>query len=214
MNAIGWKSALATSWPVVLILVGCSILSLAVMWERWHRFRRAAVNARAFFAGLKVHLGNPDYTSQGLARAISYCERAHHPLAHVLKAVLVTRGDQEIRRARLDQTIQEEVHELESYLPILGTIGSTAPYIGLLGTVIGIMRAFHAIAMNQGGGPGVVAGGISEALLTTALGLLVAIPAVVGYNFFTHRIRRLTRDMELIGEQLIQSLEGDGKRSS
>lgn len=207
MSGIGWKSALAAGWPVVLVLVACSILSLGVMWERWQRFQRAAINARAFFAGLKVHLGHPD-----LVRAISYCERAHHPLAHVLKAVLLSRGDPEVKRQILDQAIQEQVHHLESYLPILGTIGSTAPYIGLLGTVIGIMRAFHAIAANQGGGPGVIAGGISEALLTTALGLLVAIPAVVGYNYFTHRLRRLSRDMELMGEDLIRWTTGEGRK--
>jgi biopolymer transport protein ExbB/TolQ len=85
----------------------------------------------------------------------------------------------------------------------LGTIGSISPFVGLLGTVIGIIHAFRAIAENAGGGPSVVANGIAEALITTALGLFVAIPAVIAYNAFTRKIDRISEDMELAAEEIV-----------
>jgi biopolymer transport protein ExbB len=78
-----------------------------------------------------------------------------------------------------------------------------APFVGLFGTVLGIIHAFKAIADNAGGGPSVVANGIAEALITTALGLFVAIPAVVAYNMFVRKIERVTEDMELCAEEVI-----------
>src|ERR1019366_3930006 len=92
---------------------------------------------------------------------------------------------------------------LMRYITGLGTIGSVAPFVGLLGTVVGIIHAFKAIAENAGGGPGVVANGIAEALITTALGLFVAIPAVVAYNLLSRKIERISEDMELCAQEIL-----------
>ena len=88
--------------------------------------------------------------------------------------------------------IRAQVSGLSHFVTALGTIGSVAPFVGLFGTVVGIIHAFKAISDNAGGGPAVVANGIAEALITTALGLFVAIPAVVAYNAFTNKIGRIT----------------------
>ena len=101
--------------------------------------------------------------------------------------------------------------DLHRYITGLGTIGSTAPFVGLFGTVVGIIHAFKAIAENSGGGPGVVAKGISEALITTALGLFVAIPAVVAYNLFTRKIDTIEENMELCMEEIVDLVTLTGR---
>lgn len=93
--------------------------------------------------------------------------------------------------------------EAEKRLAALGTIANIAPYVGLFGTVLGVMHAFHAISLKAGAGPGVVAAGISEALITTAAGLFVAIPAVVGYNFFLKRARRISMEFDRVSALLV-----------
>ncbi|MDZ7343353.1 MAG: MotA/TolQ/ExbB proton channel family protein, partial [candidate division KSB1 bacterium] len=90
----------------------------------------------------------------------------------------------------------EEKMKLERYLSILGTMGNIAPFIGLLGTVIGIIRAFHDLAVSGSGGPSVVSAGIAEALITTAAGLVVAIPAVIAYNYFLRRVGTIMSEIE------------------
>jgi biopolymer transport protein ExbB/TolQ len=93
--------------------------------------------------------------------------------------------------------------EAEHRLAVLGTVANVAPFIGLLGTVIGIIRAFHAIALKASAGPSVVASGIAEALISTAAGLFVAIPAVIAYNYFLKRSRRLGLELEHIATLLV-----------
>jgi len=87
--------------------------------------------------------------------------------------------------------LSEEKIKLESRITILGTLGSNAPFIGLFGTVLGIINAFHSLSVNTKGGPAVVMAGISEALVATALGLFVAIPAVIAYNYFMRNIKKI-----------------------
>ena len=99
--------------------------------------------------------------------------------------------------------IETEVHRLESGVAAIGTIASLAPFVGLFGTVVGIIKAFNSIAANSGGGTEAVSAGIAEALVTTACGLLVAIPAVAFYNYCAHRIRSLARETELAVYDLV-----------
>jgi biopolymer transport protein ExbB len=93
--------------------------------------------------------------------------------------------------------------EAEQRLAGLGTIASIAPFIGLFGTVVGVIKAFHSISLKMGAGPAVVAGGISEALITTAAGLFVAVPAVIAFNFFLKRARKLSIELERVATLLI-----------
>ena len=107
-------------------------------------------------------------------------------------AKLGTKGLTELMEA----TAMKEKLKLEEYLNILGTMGNIAPFIGLLGTVVGIIRAFQNLAASGSGGPSVVAAGIAEALITTAAGLVVAIPSVVAYNYFLRRIGTIMLEIE------------------
>jgi biopolymer transport protein TolQ len=95
----------------------------------------------------------------------------------------------------LNKTVSEELTKLERALPFLATTGSTTPFIGLFGTVWGVMDAFRGIALKGSAHIGAVAPGISEALIATAAGLAAAIPAVIAYNYFNHRIRVLSAQM-------------------
>jgi biopolymer transport protein ExbB/TolQ len=105
----------------------------------------------------------------------------------------------------------EEVQGAGTYLWILGTIGAAAPFIGLFGTVIGIIRAFHAMALAGTGGFGVVAAGISEALIATALGLAVGIAAVVLYNFFQARVDQIDGALRIGSARLLEALGAGGR---
>jgi biopolymer transport protein ExbB/TolQ len=101
---------------------------------------------------------------------------------------------------------RHEIAGLERGLVVLGTIGSTAPFVGLFGTVLGIIRAFSDLAGDTGAGPSVVAAGVSEALVATAAGLFVAIPAVIAYNFFVRSARRQALELETLAAEFIDSL--------
>jgi len=114
----------------------------------------------------------------------------------------------------LQHAVQGQIRELESYVPILATIASSAPFVGLFGTVVGIIRAFYDIAKNVGGGPEIVAAGISEALVATAAGLLVAIPALMGYNYFVRQIEREAEAIDLAAYDLIEALAGNAGRQA
>ena len=103
----------------------------------------------------------------------------------------------------MEREITIETIQLERYTSIVGTIGNIAVYIGLFGTVLGIIRAFHDIANVGGGGMNIVIGGVAEALICTATGLSVAIPAVVAYNYFSKRIDNFVNDMEMAASELL-----------
>lgn len=133
----------------------------------------------------------------GLRHAVELCKSYHAPVVVVVRtglqnARLGERGLTELMEA----TAMKEKLKLEKYLNILGTIGNIAPFIGLLGTVVGIIRAFHDLSVSGSGGPSVVAAGIAEALLTTAASLVVAIPSVVAYNYFLRRIGTIMVEIE------------------
>ena len=111
-------------------------------------------------------------------------------------------------------SLQSEINDLESYVPILGTIASTAPFVGLFGTVIGIIKAFHSIASDITGGAQVVAVGIAEALITTAFGLFVAIPATMAYNYFVRHIQRVAQDIDLAAFTVVEKISEEAKPQS
>jgi len=134
---------------------------------------------------------------------LGMCDAAGHPLASVVSTVLGETGDRENMDRAAQRALQLKVDKLERRTPMLGTIASTAPFVGLLGTVVGIIKAFQSIAASKGGGPEVVAGGVAEALITTAFGLFVAIPAVMGYNYLVHRVQRLALEVQVSVSEII-----------
>src|SRR5206468_12778516 len=121
--------------------------------------------------------------------AVRVCHATTHPLGPVAVEMLRSADlPPEAAEEKLQIVLSEQRMELERHLGFLGTMGNTAPLIGLLGTVWGIMRAFHDMARTGSAGPSVVASGVAEALFTTAAGLLVAVPAVMLYNHFVRRM--------------------------
>jgi biopolymer transport protein TolQ len=201
------------SWPpkcIVGALFIMSVWSLAVIIDRAIYFSAARTQSREFAPKVAGALKNGN-----LDEAIKVADRSKK--SHL--AEVVTSGLQEFRSfgsggAITAEQIESSQRALERSEAIvhskqkrglggLATIGSTAPFIGLLGTVIGILNAFQAIATSKTSGIGQVAGGISEALVTTAFGLLVAIPAVMCFNYFTNKVEAFDVEMDNSSSELV-----------
>ena len=156
--------------PILIILFVASLVSWAMIIESLLAYRRAARGDQAF-------------RREGFA--------PHAPLARLHEeSCRYLYASREHQLTVMDAAIALERHNLERALPLLGAIGSTAPYVGLLGTVIGIIQAFQAIQAENNMSPSVVAGGIATALVATAMGLAVAIPAVVAHHLISAAISR------------------------
>ncbi len=200
-------------WPariIVIILFLMSAWSLGVMFDRWLAFYAARKQSRQFAPAVAGALREGK-----LEEAVRVAERSKK--SHIAK--VVTAGLQEFRAHQQSEEIAGETveaskralerstaivqAEMERGLSGLATIGSTAPFVGLLGTVIGIMDAFREIQGHNTTGLSAVAGGISEALVTTALGLTVAIPAVMMFNYFTSRIKAFNVEMDNSSSELV-----------
>jgi biopolymer transport protein ExbB/TolQ len=147
--------------------------------------------------------------SGNIERAMEVCRETQAPFSNVVYSGLDLYGhrEREISNA-MEREIVIETTKLERYTGIVGTIGNTAVYIGLFGTVLGIIRAFHDIAAAGSGGMSIVIGGVAEALVCTATGLFVAIPAVIAFNYFAKRVEHFINDMELCASQLIDLIGG------
>jgi biopolymer transport protein ExbB/TolQ len=182
------------------ILLFFSLLSVAILLERIIYYRKRSKTKRAEFMtriGRALEGGN-------IERAIEICKDTHAPFSSVVYFGLELYGhhEKEISNA-MEREITIETTKLERYTSIVGTIGNTAVYIGLFGTVIGIIRAFHDIAAAGAGGMSIVIGGVAEALVCTATGLFVAVPAVISFNYFTRKVEHFMNDMELCASELI-----------
>jgi len=178
-----WIEAMRTS-PVMVIILVCSLLTLAFAVERLLYFSKRRGNPESLLKDVNAKLRSGD-----LKDAQALCGKSTHPVGVVSGVVL---ANWHLRSDALEEKLQIALSEqrllLERNLGVLGTMGNTAPLIGLLGTVWGIMRAFSDMAKSGSAGPSVVAAGVAEALFTTAAGLLVAVPSVLLYNHFTRKI--------------------------
>jgi len=176
------------------ILLFCSVLSLGVIIDRLVSYWKLGRIPRDRFMGsIKDKLKAKDFEG-----AISSCRESDAPFAKVVLAGLEKAGRTEkLVSGVMERQIEIEVSRLERLTSIVATIGNIAVYIGLFGTVLGIIRAFRDISAAGAGGMDVVIGGVAEALITTATGLAVAVPSVILYNYFTRLIERFVRDMEL-----------------
>lgn len=176
---------LGSEWVLWLLII-LSILSVAVMVERWLAFPRKGADLDDVAANLLELLAAGDVP--GARKAIGAPVTPEARVGHV-GLTEMARGRDAAAEAMASAKSRERL-AMEKRLGILGTLGNNAPFIGLFGTVLGIIRAFADLAQNQGGGATVVMRGISEALVATAVGLLVAIPAVIAYNILQGRVRR------------------------
>jgi biopolymer transport protein ExbB len=197
-----WIQAMRTS-PVMIIILGCSIMTLGLALERLLYYgRRKRISE-------KVLATTIDRARKGeTSEAAHACARMAHPFgpvaAELLKSLHLPPDHQE---ERMSIALSEQRILLERNLGFIGTMGNTAPLIGLLGTVWGIMRAFHDMARTGSAGPSVVAAGVAEALFTTAAGLVVAVPAVILYNHFLRRMGVMLTEAENHARRLRQALE-------
>ena len=180
------------SSPTMVVLLACSVVTVGFAVERLLYFMSSSVDARRFMNDLTGHLkgGNP-------RAALDFCQRQQSPIARVMaQGCLNLNRSQEEQVQRLDTAIELEQVEMERNIGVLGTMASIAPLLGLFGTVVGIIRAFADIARTGSGGGAVVAMGVSEALLTTAAGIIVAVVATVFFNVFVRRIRSRVAQLE------------------
>jgi biopolymer transport protein ExbB/TolQ len=210
---------------VVLLLVFMSIYSLWVMIDRFVVFTKAKSQSIAFVLALRDRMAKRDLNG---ALNLSKSE-PQSPIAKViyealteyrdgLDAIAKTGPDEvgefdvvdAVNRA-IDRVKEREIANFKKGLGGLASISSAAPFIGLFGTVIGIINAFGAMAASGQGGLGAVSKGISEALITTAAGLLVAIPAVMAFNYFTNTIEQFVVDMNDVSSELISYVLREGR---
>ncbi|MFA5157093.1 MAG: MotA/TolQ/ExbB proton channel family protein [Candidatus Omnitrophota bacterium] len=182
----------------LIILLFCSIVSLAIIIERYLYYRRRSRVKRLDFMK-KVR---KELEKGSVETALSICKKSDTPFSSVVYAGLsfYNHSEKEISN-NMDREIVVETTTLERFTAIIGTIASVAVYIGLFGTVLGIMRVFHDLSASGTGGVGVVINGISEALVTTAAGLCVAVPAITAYNYFIKKIDSFIKDMELCASE-------------
>ena len=206
MNDVSLIDMMIRGWPVLAILLVMSIFSVTIIVDRVRLIRRFKVNERSFMARLLRILAE-----QGHPAALEFCRKYDFPIAAISAEILSQAGGREAKERVMQHGIQAQVRKLEAMVPVLGTVAGTAPFVGLFGTVIGIIKAFASIAANSGGGPEVVSAGIAEALITTACGLVVAIPALIGYNYCIHMTEVLMTDAELLAYDLIETLCPEGK---
>ena len=188
MNGRDLLTLIENGGAVMYPLLLCSVVSLAVILERLWTITRAARAA----ARLHQQVGEAA-DEGGLSDALAVSRRDTSPLGAVYKALLSNaEADDDLRSRIAVRRHAETTRQLKRYVWLLGTVGSLAPFIGLLGTVLGIIRAFENMAATGSGGFAVVAAGISEALIATAGGLLVGVLSIFAYNAFMVRIANLS----------------------
>jgi biopolymer transport protein ExbB len=187
-----------------------SVLAATVAIERFIVFSKAKLNVSDFLTKIRKAL----LVNRNVKEAIKICEQSKGPVASVMKAGLLRYGH---AREDIEKTIENaalyELDRLEKRLGVLGTTANVAPMLGFLGTVAGMIKSFATLAEQGLTNPAAVAVGISEALITTATGLIIAIPAQLVYNWYTTKITRFVRDIETASNMLVETFsEMDSER--
>lgn len=209
-----WESMGTTTKALAFVLVFMSMWSVGVSIERYYTFKMARSQSKLYAPQVAKHL------KEGrLKDALAVSQSKTYQYSHLAKVVLA--GLQEyqfqvdsgsnLSREDMVDTVRRAIqrataltaNDLKKGIPALATIGATAPFIGLLGTVIGVINAFAGIGSTGSAGLGAVSAGISEALIKTALGLFVAIPAVMLYNYFTGRLEYFNVEMDNSASEMV-----------
>jgi biopolymer transport protein ExbB len=187
--------------PILL----CSIISAAICVERFWTLRSQQIVPKNLLAQVWNWIKNNEMDNKKLREL-----RAGSPLGQILAAGIANhrRGREQMKEA-IEEVASQVVHEMERYLNTLGTVAAITPLLGLLGTVIGMIKVFTAIRLEGTGNAAVLAGGISEALITTAAGLTVAIPSLFFYRFFQRKVDELVISMEQEALKLVEVLNTD-----
>ncbi len=197
--------------PVMWPLLACSIVGLAVIVERFWALRKAKIDVNDFLSKIRKAL----IVNKSVREAVKVCEQEQYrgPVASIMKAALLKYGQpKEDIEKTIENAALHEVSRLEKRLSILATVANIAPLLGFLGTVTGMINSFDALAAQGLSNPGAVAAGISEALITTAAGLFIAIPVQLAYNYFIQSINRSVREIEMSTNMLLETF-GEMERS-
>lgn len=190
-------------WPILL----CSIIGLTIIIDRYIVLRRSKINVPAFMVRIRGLLKKKD-----IAGAVSYCMEDKSPVANIIRKGLKKYhlGHERVKEA-IENAGTQEIGKLEKGLSFLATIAGIAPLIGFLGTVTGMITAFMTIQDLAGAAnPSDLAGGIWEALITTAFGLIVGIPALAFYNHFVNGVKKLVVDIETVANDVIDVIQDTG----
>lgn len=193
---------------VMIPIIGLSIVALAIVIERFIKLREDKVIPKEFFNRIKGLL-----LEGHINEVLSICSKSNKPIAKIIEAGIMKYyfGRDEIKEA-IEDAGRHEIAYVERYLPMLSTIASLEPLLGLLGTVTGMISTFNVISSEGIGNAEKLSGGISEALITTAAGLAVAIPTLLFYNIFAERADRLVLKMEKCSMELTEILS-QGQRA-
>lgn len=197
----------AGGWLMIPILL-CSVVAFAIVAERFWTLQRSRIIPRNLVAQVWQLYRNGQLDGNRIQAL-----RSGSPLGRVLAAGLVNlQHSRDVMKESIEETGRQVVLELERYLNTLGTIASITPLLGLLGTVIGMIKVFAAISAQGVGNANELAGGISEALITTAAGLSVAIPSLMFYRYFRGRVDALVLKMEEEALKLVEVIHGERER--
>ena len=193
-------------WPIVL----CSVAALAIIGERLWSLQRKYVLPPNLLVQVQQWLGQNEIEASRLAAL-----RNSSPLGKVLAAGLINRDhDRDILKEAVETAGRHAVPELERYLRTLGSIAAISPFLGLFGTVIGMIQMFSGIGQHGVGDPSIVAEGIAVALINTAGGLAVAIPSLLFYRYFRGRVNDLLIEMEEEAVKLVEILHGEREQEA
>jgi biopolymer transport protein ExbB/TolQ len=179
-------------WTVGLLIL-MSIVVFAILYDRWSFFRKNFKQREEVMPGLE-----PLLNRRNAKECLEACDRNGSFLARIVRAGIKAHSDGSDLKESMEREAKSLILRFETRLPLLATIGSTAPFIGLFGTVLGIIRAFRDLAISNAGGAAVVSQGIAEALICTAVGLFVAITAVFIFNLFQARVNRMAQEAEIV----------------
>lgn len=197
---------MAGGWLMLLILLS-SVLAMAICVERLYVLRARRIAPAQLLPAVWDQLQRGELSSDRLREL-----RESSPLGRILAAGLANRHHgREVMKESIEEAASHVVHDLERYLNTLGTIALIAPLLGLLGTVVGMIKVFAEIMAQGTGNASALAGGISEALITTAAGLSVAIPALVMHRYFIGRIDAIVVELEQQTIRLVNALHAAKK---
>jgi biopolymer transport protein ExbB len=191
-------------WMMIPIII-CSVLAAAISGERFWTLRTSQIAPANLLGQVWGWMKNNQLDGERIKEL-----RDNSPLGRVLAAGLMnSKHGRDIMKESIQEVASHEIHDMERYLNALGTIAAVAPLMGLLGTVIGMIKVFSEIMLAGTGQAGVLAGGISEALVTTAAGLAIAIPALICHRMLQRRVDEVVVFMEQESLKLVDVLHGD-----
>lgn len=191
--------------PIMIALIACSILSLAMIVERLFALRHSKIFNIYLLQEIEISIKKRD-----IASAIEWCRKDSSPMMKVVEVALINSDKtREDLKVSIEEAGRLEVPHMEHFMTSIQTIAVISPLLGLLGTVTGMINVFEAIVTHGTGNTEVLAGGISEALITTASGLTIAIPTLILYNYLSRRVDVLLNEMERYSLIIFELLTSD-----